>query len=60
MAEITIENEPGEERLEELGVRGWPTWQAAVSTFPWTYDEPVTSSSPPTAASRSGSARASS
>jgi uncharacterized cupin superfamily protein len=42
MAEITIENEPGEERLEELGVRGWPTWQAAVSTFPWTYDEPET------------------
>jgi hypothetical protein len=59
MAEITIENEPGEDRLEELGVRGWPTWQAAVSTFPWTYGEP-TSSSPPRAVSRCGSARVSS
>ena len=42
MAEITIDAQPTEERLEELGVRGWPTWGAEVSTFPWTYDEPET------------------
>ena len=42
MADITIDAQPTEERLEELGVRGWPTWDAEVSTFPWTYDEPET------------------
>jgi uncharacterized cupin superfamily protein len=42
MAEIKIENEPAEERLEELGVRGWPTWGSKVAKFPWTYDEAET------------------
>ncbi len=42
MADIKIEIEPSEDRLKELGVRGWPTWGAEVSTFPWTYDEPET------------------
>jgi len=38
MSEIKIEHEPGDERLERLGVRGWPIWTKEVSTFPWTYD----------------------
>jgi uncharacterized cupin superfamily protein len=38
MSDIAIENEPSEERLDELGVRGWPQWSAEVSSFPWTYD----------------------
>jgi uncharacterized cupin superfamily protein len=42
MAEIKIENDPGEERLQELGVPDWPLWGAEISTFPWTYDTPET------------------
>jgi uncharacterized cupin superfamily protein len=42
MSEITIEHEPSEERLEQLGVRGWPIWTKEASTFPWTYDSPET------------------
>jgi uncharacterized cupin superfamily protein len=42
MSDITIIDEPTEDQLQGLGVRDWPTWQAAVSTFPWTYDEPET------------------
>ncbi len=36
--EIVVEKDPSGERLEELGVRSWPTWEAGVSEFPWTYD----------------------
>ncbi len=36
--EIVVEKNPSEERLAELGVRSWPTWEADVSEFPWTYD----------------------
>lgn len=42
MAEIKVESNPSEERLNELGVRGWPIWEKEVSTFPWTYDAPET------------------
>ncbi len=42
MAEITVVEEPTEQELEKLGVRGWPTWSCGVSTFPWTYDEAET------------------
>jgi hypothetical protein len=42
MSEIRIEHEPSEERLEQLGVRGWPIWTKETSTFPWTYDSPET------------------
>lgn len=42
MSEITIEREPSEERLEQLGVRGWPIWTKEASTFPWTYDSSET------------------
>jgi uncharacterized cupin superfamily protein len=38
MSEITIEHEPGEDRLQALGVRDWPTWSKEPSEFPWTYD----------------------
>ncbi len=39
MPEIRIERDPPRERLEALGVEGWPVWSCGVSTFPWTYDE---------------------
>jgi uncharacterized cupin superfamily protein len=42
MSEITIERQAGEDRLKELGVRGWPTWSKEPSEFPWTYDESET------------------
>jgi uncharacterized cupin superfamily protein len=42
MGTIKIEHEPPEERLDQLGVRDWPTWSKEVSTFPWTYDAPET------------------
>lgn len=29
---------PSQERLEALGVKEWPTWEAQPSTFPWSYD----------------------
>lgn len=35
---IAIERQPPSERLERLGVRGWPIWTKEASTFPWTYD----------------------
>ncbi len=38
MSEIRIERDPPRERLEALGVEGWPIWTCAPSTFPWTYD----------------------
>jgi uncharacterized cupin superfamily protein len=28
-----------QERLDKLGVKAWPTWEAEPSTFPWHYDE---------------------
>ena len=42
MSKITIERDPGEKRLEELGVSDWPVWTKEISEFPWTYDEPET------------------
>ncbi len=42
MAAIEIERNPSPERLEKLGVEGWPIWTKEVSTFPWTYDDPET------------------
>ena len=40
--EITVEHNPSEERLAELGVRTWPTWECAASEFPWRYTDPET------------------
>ena len=42
MAEIKIEKNPSAERLDELGVMGWPVWTKEVSNFPWSYDAPET------------------
>ena len=39
MDTINVEHNPGEERLAQLGVRGWPIWAKEVSEFRWSYDE---------------------
>ena len=39
---IKVEHEPTEERLESLGVRGWPIWTKEESTFDWHYDSKET------------------
>lgn len=39
MSKITVEYNPSQERLSQLGVSSWPTWSKEVSTFPWTYSE---------------------
>lgn len=38
MSEIKLERRPPKERLDGLGVSGWPTWSKEVSKFPWSYD----------------------
>ncbi len=38
MSAIKIEHNPAPERLDELGVAGWPIWEKEVSEFPWSYD----------------------
>jgi len=42
MDTINVEHDPSEERLKELGVRGWPVWAKETSEFPWAYDEQET------------------
>ena len=42
MSDIKVERNPSPERLEELGVTGWPIWTKEVSSFPWSYDSPET------------------
>lgn len=39
---ISIEAQPGRDRLTALGVFDWPIWTKEASTFPWTYDESET------------------
>ncbi len=39
MKDITIEQNPGQDRLKSLGVSSWPIWTKEVSQFPWEYDE---------------------
>ncbi|AEE82865.1 putative protein [Arabidopsis thaliana] len=34
---ITIEKNPPESKLTQLGVRSWPKWGCPPSKFPWTY-----------------------
>lgn len=36
MSAIIVEK-PTPARLNELGVKQWPTWSKEVSTFPWQY-----------------------
>jgi uncharacterized cupin superfamily protein len=42
MSQITIEHNPSEERLLELGVASWPIWEKEISTFPIDFDETET------------------
>ena len=39
MTTITVEHNPSQARLNELGVSSWSTWSKEVSVFPWTYSE---------------------
>ncbi|MDH5357326.1 MAG: cupin domain-containing protein [Gammaproteobacteria bacterium] len=39
MPEIIIEKNPSEERLKELGVASWETWDCPVSEFRLDFDE---------------------
>lgn len=39
MATITVEHNPSQARLNELGVSSWSTWSKEVSVFPWNYSE---------------------
>ncbi len=41
MSQITIEHNPSEARLLELGVANWEIWEKEVSTFPIDFDETV-------------------
>ena len=42
MSQITIEHNPSEDRLKELGVAGWPIWEKEISKFPIDFDETET------------------
>jgi uncharacterized cupin superfamily protein len=42
MGAIKVERNPDQNRLNSLGVFGWPIWTKEASEFPWTYDEPET------------------
>ncbi len=37
MKQITVDSNPSEARLKELGVVHWPTWEKEVSVFPWEF-----------------------
>jgi uncharacterized cupin superfamily protein len=37
MKEITVNSNPSEALLKEMGVVHWPTWQKEVSVFPWEF-----------------------
>ena len=39
---ITVEHQPKDDRLEELGVKSWPIWTKEISEFSWHYDETET------------------
>ncbi|HGY09180.1 MAG TPA: DUF861 domain-containing protein [Oceanithermus profundus] len=36
--EIHVVHDPPREKLEAMGVFGWPVWTKEESEFPWTYD----------------------
>jgi uncharacterized cupin superfamily protein len=42
MADIKIHHNPEKDRLEKLGVLGWPIWAKEKSSFPWKYDSEET------------------
>jgi hypothetical protein len=37
MKQITVESNLSEEKLAQLGVKHWPTWQKEVSVFEWAF-----------------------
>lgn len=37
MKEITVNSNPSEALLKEMGVVYWPTWEKEVSIFPWEF-----------------------
>lgn len=39
MSMITVERNPSDQRLAQLGVKAWPIWTKEQSEFPWEYDE---------------------
>jgi hypothetical protein len=39
MLPIMVEQQPADERLEQLGVRDWAVWSCEISQFPWQYDQ---------------------
>lgn len=38
MSDITVENNPSESKLNELGALDWPIWEKEASEFPWSYE----------------------
>ncbi|WP_446808213.1 cupin domain-containing protein [Methylomonas sp. 2BW1-5-20] len=42
MSQITVEHNPSEDRLKELGVSSWPIWEKEISTFTIDFDETET------------------
>jgi uncharacterized protein len=42
MSKITIEHNPSEARLKELGVSAWAIWEKEISKFPIDFDETET------------------
>ena len=39
---IRVEHNPPSDKLDRLGVSGWPIWAKEVSRFPWRYDSSET------------------
>ena len=37
MKEITVDSNPSEALLKEMGAAYWPTWEKEVSIFPWEF-----------------------
>ena len=42
MNKIKIEKDISNDRIEELGLKNWPTWEKEASEFPWKYQEQET------------------
>ena len=40
--EIKIDKNPSKEKLDRLGVDGWPIWEKEASEFPWHYSSTET------------------
>ncbi|MDX1795968.1 MAG: cupin domain-containing protein [Hydrogenovibrio sp.] len=38
MSDITIESNPSQQTLTDLGVHNWSIWEKEASSFPWFYD----------------------